>query len=255
MLLVKDLEFNKFIFEHMSSKYKTFILNEEALPKIIKRYQDEEDDDNKLYNLTETVLSKPIIKFLEFPEDTVNFLSVLSEGFKTEMSTDGRSFFSSLYSYFYLWKTIMSKIENGFKFFTPEKSYLETIDNYKMILKLVVNYFEQNKAIYEMFLLLSVSYMHLIDVDKLLESTSEVLKGIDNFDESNLSTTHLDENLFYFIVTLLYKFVKIFPLLVKYWYEESKNKMKISFKSIISQVIFPKICQEMKDKLTIHKVR
>jgi len=254
MLLIKDLEFLKYINSHMDSKYKVYILHEDNIPKIIKRYHDEEYDDDNLYNLAESIFSKEIIKFLEYPEETVQFLSVLSEGLKIEMSTDGRTFFQSLYSYFYLWKTIMSKIENGFKLYTTNKGYVETIDNYKIILKLIVNYFERNKAIYEMFLLISISFMHLIDADKLLESTSEIIIGMDKFDDSMLSTTNLDVNLFYFIINILYKFVKIFPSLVKYWFEESKNKMKITFKNIISTIIFPKMSAEIKEKLNVNKV-
>ncbi len=148
----------------------------------------------------------------------------------------------------------MSKIENGFKLYTTKKSYLESIDNYKIILKLIVNYFERNKVVYEMFLLIAISFMHLIDADKLLESPAEISNGMITFNESMLSKTELDINLFYFIISILYKFVKIFPSLVKYWFEDSKNKMKTTFKSIISTVIFPKMSSEIKEKLNSNKV-
>ncbi len=49
-----------------------------------------------------------------------------------------------------------------------------------------------------------------------------------------------------FILSILFKFVKIFPSLVKYYYVESKNKLKNIFKNTL---ILPKLLVDLRKRI------
>ena len=49
-----------------------------------------------------------------------------------------------------------------------------------------------------------------------------------------------------FILSILFKFVKIFPSLVKFYYDESKNKLKNVFKNLICTLILPKLLVDLR---------
>jgi hypothetical protein len=149
----------------------------------------------------------------------------------------------------------MSKIENGFKLFTTDKKFVKSIDDYKTILRMLVSYLERNGKIYEMFLLISMTLIHLDEnyVDNFLTGSSEVLEKIDNVNETQFTNLY-DENTFYFILNVLYKFVKIFPSHVKYWFDKAHKKLHSTFNKIVKNIINQKIMVEIKDKLTQFKV-
>ena len=243
MFLTKDRELLKILHDKMNQFYVTTILNEENVKGLIAKAQNEEED--LLEEVVFSIFSKQVIKYLECPEEIIEFLSTMNDALKYDLKVDRKEFYNSLFSYFYLWKTIMSKIENGFKLYTTDKKHVETIDNYKVLLKFIVNYLERNNKLYEMFLLLMVSLIHVIDEEKVLENRNYQLE---DFDE-NMTSDSLDKNTLSFLLSVLFKFVKIFPSLVKYYYEESKNKLKSIFKTLISNIILPKMLVDLKDRI------
>ena len=92
------------------------------------------------------------------------------------------------------------------------------------------------KLIKKMFLLIVVSLLHLIDerdYEKSYDNDTntdekEDMNSLDNFDEKTL-TDDFDYNTYKFLLSILFRFVKIFPSLVKFYYDESKNKLKNIF--------------------------
>ena len=115
------------------------------------------------------------------------------------------------------------KIEYGFKLFTTDKSKTELIENYKTLLRFVISYLEKNSLLYDMFLLILVSLIHLIDqqdYENDIDNSDPSNNDFQNFDENNL-TNEFDHNTYIFLLSILYKFVKIFPSLIQYYYDES----------------------------------
>ena len=116
----------------------------------------------------------------------------------------------------------MSKIVNGFKLYTSDKGHITIIENYKTLLKFIINYLERESKLYEMFLLIVVSLLHLIDEqeyeknynnnDEIINNEKENLNSLDNFDEKTL-TNDFDNNTYKFLLSILFRFVKIFPLI------------------------------------------
>jgi hypothetical protein len=96
-----------------------------------------------------------------------------------------------------------------------------------------------------MFLLIVVSLLHLINNDDISETSN---LNFDNFDEK-LLTDHLDTNTYQFLLNMLFKFVKIFPSLVKEYYNSKTNKLKNNFKNLICTYILPKLLVEFKEKV------
>jgi hypothetical protein len=248
MFLTKDREFLKFLFDRMDSVYKSTIINESNVKSLIAKAQNEEED--LLEEVVHSIFSKQVINYLECPEEIIEFLSTMNDALRYDLKVDRREFYNSLFSYFYLWKTIMSKIENGFKLYTTDKQYVNTIDTYKTLLKFVINYLERNTKLYEMFLLLVVSLIHLIDDEKSLEEKSSLFK-LNEFDDSSLSD-FFDHNTYQFLLSVLYKFVKIFPSLVKFYYDESKTKLKNIFKQLNSSIILPNMLLDLKERINLN---
>ena len=152
----------------------------------------------------------------------------------------------------------MSKIVNGFKLYTSDKGHITIIENYKTLLKFIINYLERESKLYEMFLLIVVSLLHLIDEqeyeknynnnDEIINNEKENLNSLDNFDEKTL-TNDFDNNTYKFLLSILFRFVKIFPSLVKFYYDESKNKLKSIFKNLICSMILPKLLQDLRERI------
>jgi len=250
MFLTKDKEFLQLLNEKLDFEYKKTILNEDNLKNLIKKAQNEDED--LLEEVVYSIFSEKIIRYLEYPEEIIEFLTAMNEAMKYDLKVDSKKYFVSILSYFYTWKSIISKIENGFKLYTTEKNLVETIDSYKTLLKFIVNYLERNTKIYEMFLLLTVSLIHLIDEEKSLEDKSYSYH-LDKFEDS-LLTDSLDMNSFQFLLSVLYKFVKIFPSLVKYYYEETKTKLKNTFKSLNTNIIVPKMLSDLRERIESNSV-
>ena len=217
-----------------------------------------EEKDEFIDLILHTLFSKEIIQFLDFPIEIIDYLSNMHEGMKLEIKDQNQTTYlnPSIFSYFYVWKLIMSKIENGFKLFTNDKKFVKNIDDYKTILRMLVSYFERNSKIYEMFLLNSMTLVHLdeIYVDEFLTGSSDILKKIDEYYESQFNNNY-NENTFYFILNALYKFVKIFESHVKFWFEKAHKKLHNTFNKIVKNIINQKMMIEIKDKLSLNKVK
>ena len=145
----------------------------------------------------------------------------------------------------------MMKIEYGFKLYTTDKSKTELIENYKTLLRFVISYLEKNSLLYDMFLLILVSLIHLIDqqdYENDIDNTDPINNDFQNFDENNL-TNEFDHNTYIFLLSILYKFVKIFPSLIKYYYDESQNKLRYMFKNLIFSQILPKLITDIRQNI------
>ncbi len=257
LTLIKDKRLLNLLYEKLNKEYTKTILEESKIPEILKKMQQAEENDEDIDHIAHTIFSKEIIQFLEFPNEIIDYLSNMHEGMKLEIKDQTQNTYlnPTIYSYFYVWKIIMSKIENGFKLFTTDKKFVKNIDDYKTILRMLVSYFERNSKIYEMFLLISMTLVHLdeVYVDEFLTGSSEVVKKIDEYDETLFNNLY-DENTFYFILNALYKFVKIFPSHVKYWFEKAHKKLHNTFNKIVKNIINQKMMIEIKDKLSQYKV-
>jgi len=134
---------------------------------------------------------------------------------------------------------------------------VEDLDNYKMLLKFNINYFERNTKLYNTFCLVVVSLLHILDEDRHLIEKKGNMLNFENFDENQLNK--LDDKcgnkiLFEFILNILYKFVKIFPSLVKYYYDQLQGKLKSVFRSLITNIILPKMLTHLKNIIGSNKV-
>jgi hypothetical protein len=250
MFLTKDREFLKLLYDQLSSNYALTILNADNLSSLLAKVQNEEVDYSE--EVIHSIFSKQVISYLECPEELIEFLGTMNDALRYDFNIERKDLYNSLFSYFYVWKAIMSKIENGFKLYTTDKSHVSTIDNYKILLKFIVSYLEKNNRLYEMFLLLSISLIHLIDDEKILDNERNIMDDIDKQDELNMSP---DKYMFHFLLNVFYKFVKIFPTLVKYYYDETKSKLKNTIKYLISHIILPKMLQDLKDRLGNNQVK
>ena len=257
LTLIKNQRLLKILFERLNIEYTKTILEESKVPEIIKKLQLAEENDEEMDAIAKSIFSNEIIQFLEYPSEIIDYLSNIHERMKLEIkdSTQHNYLNPTIFSYLYVWKIIMSKIENGFKLFTTDKKFVKNIDDYKTILKMLVNYFERNNKIYEMFLLISLTLIHLDEdyVDKFLTGSNDVLQKIDSFDETQFTNIY-DENCFYFILNVLFKFVKIFPSHVKFWFDKSHKKLHNTFNKIVKNIINQKMMIEIKDKLNQFKV-
>ena len=171
-----------------------------------------------------------------------------NEGLRYDLLPSKNEYYNSIFPYFYIWKNIMNKIENGFKLYTSNQSHVTLIENYKTLLKFVINYFERNSKLYEMFLLIVVSLINLIDQQDYENNIDDFdinNNNFEDFDENNL-TNNFDHNTYMFLLSILFKFVKIFPSLVKFYYDESKNKLKNVFKNLICTLILPKLLVDLR---------
>ena len=172
-----------------------------------------------------------------------------------DLLPEKKQYYKSIFSYFYIWKGIMSKIENGFKLYTSDKNYVKKIENYKILLKFVIRYLEHNSKLYEIFLLIVVSLIHLIeqqDLENNIDDSEIENNMFELFNEDNL-TDNFDYNTYMFLLSILFKFVKIFPSLVKYYYDESKTKLKNIFKNLICSKILPKLLDDLRERIKFNK--
>lgn len=254
-LMVKDLESIQSVGNEMELFYKKSIFEQSKINRFLKRIQDEEND--YLEDVMLEIYSKEAIKYLEYPEEVIDMLSNVNEAVQNDFKISTKDFYNCVFPYFYVWKTIMSKIEYGFKLFTSDKKYVEDLDNYKMLLKFNINYFERNTKLYNTFCLVVVSLLHILDEDRHLIEKKGNLLNFENFDESELLGLgeKMDNKvLFEFILNLLYKFVKIFPSLVKYYYDQLQGRLKSVFRSLITNMILPKMLTHLKTKIDSNKV-
>jgi hypothetical protein len=252
MFLTKDKDFLRMLYKQLSSSYEKTILDPENLQGLLSKAQNEEED--YMDEVINSIFSKQIISYLECPEEIVEFLTTMNDALKYDFKVEKKEFYNNLFSYFYLWKAIMSKIENGFKLYTSDKQHVKMIDSYKILLKFIVDYLEKNNRLYEMFLLISISLVHIIDDEKMLEGGERyIIEDLDKFDDSSL-TESFDKNSFTFILSVFYKFVKIFPTLVKYYYDEKKSKLKNTIKRLITNVTLPKMLTDIKNIMSSNTV-
>ncbi len=142
----------------------------------------------------------------------------------------------------------MSKLENGFKLYTTNEKDADLIKNYKTLLRFTINFLERNSKIYEMFFLIVITLIHINQNtdDENIDDDEET--NFVNFNEDNLGED-FDKNTYLFILSILYKFYKIFPSLVKFYYYESKNKMKSIFKSLTSSLLLPKMLVDLHERI------
>ena len=241
LLQTNNRKFLKTVTDKLGSVYKTQILSSEKVKTLLNKAQDEEND--YLADVIYAIFGKETIKYLENPKDIIKTLVGINEGMKYDLLPNKNTFVNSIYPYFYIWKTIMMKIEYGFKLYTSDKSKSELIENYKTLLRYIINYLEKNSLLYDMFLLILVSLIHLIDqqdYENDIDNSDPINNDFENFDENNL-TDEFDHNTYIFLLSILYKFVKIFPSLIKYYYDESQSKLRFMFKNLIFSQILPKL--------------
>jgi len=247
LLQTNNRKFLKSITDSLNNAYQTKILSQENINSLLEKAKDEEVD--YLEEVVFEIFNKETIKYLENPKEIIELLVACNEGLRYDLLPSKNQYYQSIFPYFYIWKSIMNKIENGFKLYTSNQSHVTLIQNYKTLLKFVINYFERNSKLYEMFLLIVVSLIHLIDqqendIDDINLSDS----NFENFDENNL-TNNFDNNTYMFLSSILFKFVKIFPSLVKFYYDESKNKLKNVFKNLICSLILPKLLKDLRERI------
>lgn len=256
-LMINDIEASQIVSYEMEEFYKKSIFDQHKVTNYLKRINDEEND--LLEDVMHEIYSKEVVKYLEYPEEVIDMLSTINEAVQNDFKIFSKKFFYCVFPYFYLWKTIISKIEYGLKLFTADKRYVDDLDNYKMLLKFNINYFERNTKLYNTFCLIVVSLLHILDEDRHLidKKDNDSTLNFENFDEKSL--LNIDEKidskiLFEFILNILYKFVKIFPSLVKYYYDQLQGKLKTVFKSLITNIILPKMLTHLKAKIDSNKV-
>ena len=246
LLQSNNRKFLKKTTDSLNEVYKTKILCQENIESLLKKAQDEEKD--YLEDVVYEIFNKETIKYLENPKEIIELLMSCNEGLRYDLLPSKNEYYNSIFPYFYIWKNIMNKIENGFKLYTTNQSHVTLIENYKTLLKFVINYFERNSKLYEMFLLIVVSLIHLIDqqdYENNIDDSDINNNNFEDFDENNL-TNSFDHNTYMFILSILFKFVKIFPSLVKFYYDESKNKLKNVFKNLICTLILPKLLVDLR---------
>ena len=249
LLQTNNIKFLKTVTDKLGEVYKTQILSAENVKTLLNKAQDEEVD--YLNDVVYSIFGKETIKYLEDPKDIIKTLVSINEGMKYDLLPNKNNFVNSIYPYFYIWKTIMMKIEYGFKLYTTDKSKTELIENYKTLLRFVISYLEKNSLLYDMFLLILVSLIHLIDqqdYENDIDNTDPINNDFQNFDENNL-TNEFDHNTYIFLLSILYKFVKIFPSLIKYYYDESQNKLRYMFKNLIFSQILPKLITDIRQNI------
>ena len=247
LLQTNNRKFLKTATDNLKEAYKTQILSAESIKNLLDKAQDEEED--YLPDVIYSIFGKETIKFLEDPKDIIKTLISINEGMKYDLLPNKNNFVNSIYPYFYIWKTIMMKIEYGFKLYTTDKSKKELIENYKTLLRFIISYLEKNSLLYEMFLLILVSLINLIDqqdYENDIDNSDPINNDFQNFDENQL-TDEFDHNTYVFLLSILYKFVKIFPTLIKYYYDESQNKLKFMFTNLISSQILPKLITDIRN--------
>ena len=248
-LLSSDTQFLNTLSHELEESYKKTILNTDLLDKQLKVLQAEETEFEEMNTLIEKIFSSKVMSFIKFPDELFNFIQNSSDQLKYDIKSEKKSFYSSLYSYFFTWRTIMSKIEYGFKLYTTNKSYVDTIDKYKTLLKFIIDYFQRNSHFYEMFLLSSLSLLQLIENNlniDLHDSTDRIIKGMKDPNNDSKLKYEINEELFIFIATALFKFVKIFPSLVRFWSETLQGKLKFTFKNLIYKLILPQMTEELR---------
>ena len=246
LLQSNNRKFLKKTTDSLNEVYKTKILCQENIESLLKKAQDEEKD--YLEDVVYEIFNKETIKYLENPKEIIELLMSCNEGLRYDLLPSKNEYYNSIFPYFYIWKNIMNKIENGFKLYTTNQSHVTLIENYKTLLKFVINYFERNSKLYEMFLLIVVSLIHLIDqqdYENNIDDSDINNNNFEDFDENNL-TNNFDHNTYMFLLSILFKFVKIFPSLVKFYYDESKNKLKNVFKNLICTLILPKLLVDLR---------
>ena len=249
LLQTNNRKFLKTVTDNLAEVYKTQILNSENIKQLLNKAQDEEED--YLTDVIYSIFGKETIKYLEDPKEIIKNLYSINEGMKYDLIPNKNNFVNSIYPYFYTWKAIMMKIEYGFKLYTTDKSKTELIENYKTLLRFVISYLEKNSLLYEMFLLILVSLVHLIDqqdYENDIDNSDPINNDFQNFDENQL-TNEFDHNTYVFLLSILFKFVKIFPSMIKYYYDESKNKLKYMFKNLIFSQILPKLIVDIRKNI------
>ena len=249
LLQTNNIKFLKTVTDKLGEVYKTQILSQENIKTLLNKAQDEEVD--YLNDVIFSIFGKETIKYLESPKDIIKTLKGINEGMKYDLLPNKNNFVNSIYPYFYIWKAIMMKIEYGFKLYTTDKTKIELIENYKTLLRFIISYLEKNSLLYDMFLLILVSLIHLIDqqdYENDIDNTDPINNDFQNFDENNL-TNEFDHNTYIFLLSILYKFVKIFPSLIKYYYEESQNKLRYMFKNLIFSQILPKLLTDIRKNI------
>lgn len=253
LFLSKDLQFVSILNNKLESTYKTTILEQESLDHNLKLLQDESSDIDYLEPVVHSIFSKEILEFLKFPTEMFNYLQHSQDQFKYDIKSERKEFYNCLYSYYYTWKTIMAKIENGFKLYTTNKSFVETVDKHKTLLKFIVDYLQKNSHLYEIFLLQTVSFLQLLE-SKYSEQDSttfdihdapSVIEAMENFNEKDLKF-EFNEQIYVFVLSVLYKFLKIFPSLVRFWYDMLKGKLKTTFRQIIFRILLPQLTKELR---------
>ena len=250
LLQTNNRKFLKTVTDNLAEVYKTQILSAENVKTLLNKVQDEEED--YLTEVIYNIFGKETIKYLEDPKDIIKTLYSINEGMKYDLIPNKNNFVKSIYPYFYTWKAIMMKIEYGFKLYTTDKSKTELIENYKTLLRFVINYLERNSLLYDMFLLILVSLVHLIDqqdYENDIDNSDPINNDFQNFDENQL-TDEFDHNTYIFLLSILFKFVKIFPSLIKYYYDESQNKLRYMFKNLIFSQILPKLIVDIRKNIT-----
>ena len=249
LLQTNNIKFLKTVTDKLGEVYKTQILSSENVKTLLNKAQDEEVD--YLNDIVYSIFGKETIKYLEDPKDIIKTLVGINEGMKYDLLPNKNNFVNSIYPYFYIWKAIMMKIEYGFKLYTTDKSKTELIENYKTLLRFIITYLEKNSLLYDMFLLILVSLIHLIDqqdYENDIDNSDPINNDFQNFDENNL-TNEFDHNTYIFLLSILYKFVKIFPSLIKYYYDGSQNKLRYMFKNLIFSQILPKLIIDIRKNI------
>lgn len=271
---IKNHSFIKNLSCQMENKYKSSIMNEECLPSLITQLTKEDIELTEIDNLLKQILGEEIVSYLSFPKSLYEFFQNYQDEIRFNIKMENKDFYYYLISFYYIWKTIISKIEYGFKLYTSNKSYVDTIEKYKVLLKFLVGYFQRNSHFYEMFLLTSISILQLcennlnIDIginreviindmtnqseNDFIEIINEDVKQSQDSQMKNRNSK-MSYNIFIFITSILYKYIKVFPSLVRFWNDQLNGKIKYTFKNIIHKLILPQMTKEINENFNNNK--
>lgn len=140
------------------------------------------------------------------------------------------------------WSSLLQKIDNG-----GIKAQLSNRDDYIAILNTISEYFEQNKYIYQMLLVIIVAY--LPKVKKCTVNHQEIV----DFEPSMIDIDEKRSSLLMALFTLV-SFMKSFPSLARKYYQEADKKLLEIVMPYIKQIVSPAILDNEIQKIETSQV-
>lgn len=257
--LIKSLHYSKLcnFSQQLEKSYKKTILDEEKIDSYLSKLQNEDQD--YLEEVVKEIFSKEVLEFIRYPEEIINHIQSIFDELRYNLSLRSDSHLNDFFAYYSIWKSIMCKIEYGLKLFTSHSSYAKIIENYNTILKFIIDYFTSESGYYEVFLIQTLNLIQIIE-SKLPDNVVDEIQL--KFDKESFildpKLIIVDGNIFNadsykFLIFMLYKFMKIFPNLVRFWYNSCNGKIKMVFKNLVYKVLFPNIIKEFTEVISDNK--